>query len=234
MTTQNSGLGSCHGLSDGTTPHSILQLRQRLLRHCMEGLHLFSTLYIEEFICRGGQAAVDGLGWGCAIVEISPRSCLDKNDGTLWLGSKGSGFCNKGHGLSKDSAIPSLYFASPANQKLAAHFYGPFKILERIGVVAYHLELPEGVNIHPVFHVSKLKARVGTSNLLSPVLPYWDRRNEPTSEVDLGPLCTLQGPFGGGSFGALAGLARGRTPLGSQLRSLHHVFLMLNLEGKVP
>lgn len=142
-----------------------MQLRQRLLRHCMEGLHLFSTLYIEEFICRGGQAAVDGLGWGCAIVEISPRSCLDKDDDTLWLGSKGSGFCSKGHGLSKDSAIPSLYFASPANQILAVHFYNPFKILERIGEVAYHLELPEGVTIHPIFHVSRLKARVRTSNL---------------------------------------------------------------------
>lgn len=55
----------------------------------------------------------------------------------------------------------------PTNQYLTTLFYGLFKILERIGKVAYCLELPEGVIIHPVFYVSKLKARVGTSNLLS-------------------------------------------------------------------
>lgn len=42
-------------------------------------------------------------------------------------------------------------------EKLKPHFYGPYRIIKRVGEVAYELELLEESKIHNVFHVSCLE-----------------------------------------------------------------------------
>ncbi|GMJ08032.1 hypothetical protein HRI_004472400 [Hibiscus trionum] len=56
------------------------------------------------------------------------------------------------------------------SQKLAPKWFGPFKIVSKIGSTAYKLELPIGSKIHPVFHASQLKKRIG-SDVFSTELP---------------------------------------------------------------
>ena len=41
--------------------------------------------------------------------------------------------------------------------KLLPRFCGPFKIVKRVGEVAYKLELPPTSKVHPVVHVSHLR-----------------------------------------------------------------------------
>jgi hypothetical protein len=62
--------------------------------------------------------------------------------------------------------------------KLSAKYFGPFPIVAAVGTHAFKLELPESVNIHPVFHVSQLKPFVPSTVEAVPTPPplYADRR----------------------------------------------------------
>jgi hypothetical protein len=72
--------------------------------------------------------------------------------------------------------------------KLQSKDYGHFLITHRVGNRAYRLQLPPGVLIHPVFHVSQLKLHTGDKAVSSPDLPLV----LPNSTIKTGPEMVLQ------------------------------------------
>ena len=56
-------------------------------------------------------------------------------------------------------------------EKLKPIFYGPYKVVRKVGEVAYELELPEESKIRNVFHVSNLKKTLGQHIAPSTELP---------------------------------------------------------------
>ena len=60
------------------------------------------------------------------------------------------------------------------DNKLSPKYYGPYKVLQNIGTMAYKLELPASSRVHPVFHVSCLKKVIGENLPVQTVLPELD------------------------------------------------------------
>lgn len=57
------------------------------------------------------------------------------------------------------------------NQKLGLRYFGPFPVIQRIGLVAYKLLLPPSAKIHPVFHIVNLKPCKGDHTMQYLPLP---------------------------------------------------------------
>jgi hypothetical protein len=73
--------------------------------------------------------------------------------------------------------LSTAHLTMDFHQKFKPKWCGPYKVLDKIGAVAYKLELPPQMHIHPVFHISMLKPFEG------------DRQDEDRPP----PVVTIQG-----------------------------------------
>ena len=64
------------------------------------------------------------------------------------------------------------------DNKLAPKYYGPYKVLQKIGSMAYKLELPATSRVHPIFHVSCLKKVIGDKIPIQTILPELDEEGK--------------------------------------------------------
>ena len=71
------------------------------------------------------------------------------------------------------------------DNKLAPKYYGLYKVLQKIGSMAYKLELPASSWVHQIFHVSCLKNVIGDTIPIQTILSelneegksYWNLTN---------------------------------------------------------
>ena len=72
--------------------------------------------------------------------------------------------------------------------KWSPRYSGPFQILKKFGQVSYKLDLPLDSKLHPTFHVSYLKAKLGQHVATIPTLPIVDAEGI----LSLEPIVVLQ------------------------------------------
>ena len=64
------------------------------------------------------------------------------------------------------------------DNKLSPKYYGLYKVLKKIGIMAYKWELPASSQVHPVFHVSCLKKFIDDKLPVQTIFPKLDEKGK--------------------------------------------------------
>ena len=67
---------------------------------------------------------------------------------------------------------------SRKGNELSPKYYGPYKVLQNIGTMAYKLELSTCLLVHPIFHVSCLKKVICDKILVQTIFPKLDKEGK--------------------------------------------------------
>ena len=70
------------------------------------------------------------------------------------------------------------------DNKLLPNYYGPYKVLQKIGTMAYKLELLASSRVHPFFHVSCLKNVIGENLLVQIIFLELDEEGKIILELE--------------------------------------------------
>jgi hypothetical protein len=70
------------------------------------------------------------------------------------------------------------------DNKLAPKYFGPYKFLQRIGIMTYKLDLPPSSHVHLVFHVYFLKKVIENNILVQTVLPKINEEGKVILELE--------------------------------------------------
>jgi hypothetical protein len=70
------------------------------------------------------------------------------------------------------------------DNKLSPKYYGPYKVLQKIGTMAYELEFHPSSRVHLVFHVSCLKKVIGDMILVQTIFPKLDEEGKIILETE--------------------------------------------------
>ena len=70
------------------------------------------------------------------------------------------------------------------DNKLSPKYYGPYKVLQKIGTMSYKLELLASSRVHPIFHVSCLKKVIGENLPVQTTFPELDEEGKIILELE--------------------------------------------------
>lgn len=61
------------------------------------------------------------------------------------------------------TTMPQSSVAVRKSPKLSSNYYRPYQVMKKIENAAYELQLPSNTKIHPIFHVSQLRRKIGAN-----------------------------------------------------------------------